>query len=89
MSQRKTNRFKTDHLLSEVCSAAQVVELIIVRARFGLGVRRLGSEESMTGALLGLLPLAVPESDQGIQLLPLLHFLLGGQRTCRARFKSD
>lgn len=89
MSQRKTNRFKTDHLLSEVCSAAQVVELIIVRARFGLGVRRLGSEEAMTGALLGLLPLAVPESDQGIQLLPLLHFLLGGQRTRRARFKSD
>lgn len=82
MSQMKTNRFKTDHLLPEVCSAAQVVELIIVRARFGLGVRRLGSEESMTGALLGLLPLAVPESDQGIQLLPLLHFLLGGQRTC-------
>lgn len=89
MSQRKTNRFKTDYLLSKVCPAAQVVELIIVRARFGLGVRRLGSEESMTRSLLGLLSLAVPESDQGIQLLPLFHFLLGGQRTRRARFKSD
>ena len=79
----------TDHSLPKVGSFAHGVELVVVRAGLGLGVRRLGSEEPVPGALLGLLPLAVPESDQRVQLLPLLHLLLGGQRTRRARLKPD
>lgn len=78
-----------DYLLSKVCSTANVVELIVVRARIGLGVRRFGSEKSVTRTLLGLLPLTVPKPNQSIELLPLLHLLLRGQRTRWTRFKPD
>lgn len=43
----------------------------------------------MAGALLGLLPLAVAESDQRVQLLALLHLLLGGQSPGRPRIQAD
>lgn len=77
-----------DHSLSKVSSAVQVVEVIILRARFWLRARWFGSKKSVPWPLLSLLSLTVSESDQGIQFLPLLHFLLRGQRTRRARFKA-
>lgn len=66
-SYTKNKRFYISaHSLPKVGSAAQAVELVVVRARVGLRVRRLGSEKSVTGPLFGLLPLTIPESDQGI-----------------------
>lgn len=82
--QKQTNNQSitlSGHLLPKVISAADVTELVIVRAGVGLRVWRFGSEKPVTRPLLGLLSLTVPKSNQGIELLPLLHFLLRGQRT--------
>lgn len=79
----------SDYSLAKVGSAVQTVELILIRARLGLWARRFGSEEAVSGSLFCLLSLAVTKSDEGVELFPLLHLLLWGQRTRRARFKPD
>lgn len=73
------------YLLSEGAHTAEASEFIVLRAGLGLRAGRFGSQEPVSRALLLLLPLVVSQSYQGIQLLTLLHLLLGGQHSCRPR----